>query len=307
MALIGGSSERHRRDRSRTSALPEVHGLGRHRSAVDDVERDPEGFTARAIARLDDVERYQRAAVRADQRQPHRLRQAREHRCHGTLRAAIAKIKAEPEPPAFVLHTGDLTHLSQAVGVRHAAAGAVGTVAPGFLRAGRARRPRGRRGDLSAAIRQGHARRRLAELRPRRRALHRTRQRRQPEGWRARLARDRAARVARERRQAAQEQHAHRRLCAHPAVDRLSGLGMGHRRQRAGAVVPEAVRVGLRPQRPHPSGDAEGRRTRDVPHGHVDRIPSTGARHCTVARTDEGGRRSAAQGAGALAHVVSAP
>jgi len=30
-----------------------------------------------------------------------------------TLEAAIAKIKAEPEPPAFVLHTGDLTHLSK--------------------------------------------------------------------------------------------------------------------------------------------------------------------------------------------------
>ena len=107
-----------------------------------------------------------------------------------TLRAAIAKIKAEPQPPAFVLHTGDLTHLSRDGGVRHAAAGDLGTVAPGFLRAGRARRPRGRRGDLSAAIRQGHARRRLAELRPRRHALHRTRQRRQPEGWRARLAGD---------------------------------------------------------------------------------------------------------------------
>jgi len=31
-----------------------------------------------------------------------------------TLRAAIAKIKQAPEPPAFVLHTGDLTHLSKA-------------------------------------------------------------------------------------------------------------------------------------------------------------------------------------------------
>jgi len=31
----------------------------------------------------------------------------------GTLRAAVAKIKAAPEPPAFVLHTGDLTHLSK--------------------------------------------------------------------------------------------------------------------------------------------------------------------------------------------------
>jgi plastocyanin len=32
----------------------------------------------------------------------------------GTLRAAVAKIKAAPEAPAFVLHTGDLTHLSKA-------------------------------------------------------------------------------------------------------------------------------------------------------------------------------------------------
>jgi 3',5'-cyclic-AMP phosphodiesterase len=30
-----------------------------------------------------------------------------------TLREAIAKVKALPEPPAFVLHTGDLTHLSR--------------------------------------------------------------------------------------------------------------------------------------------------------------------------------------------------
>ena len=30
-----------------------------------------------------------------------------------TLRSAIEKIKAEPDPPAFVLHTGDLTHLSR--------------------------------------------------------------------------------------------------------------------------------------------------------------------------------------------------
>jgi Icc protein len=30
-----------------------------------------------------------------------------------TLRTAIAKIKAAPQPPSFVLHTGDLTHLSK--------------------------------------------------------------------------------------------------------------------------------------------------------------------------------------------------
>jgi 3',5'-cyclic AMP phosphodiesterase CpdA len=35
------------------------------------------------------------------------------HDVVGTLRAAIAKIKALPDPPEFVLHTGDLTHLSK--------------------------------------------------------------------------------------------------------------------------------------------------------------------------------------------------
>jgi Icc protein len=30
-----------------------------------------------------------------------------------TLREAVAKIKAAPDPPAFILHTGDLTHLSK--------------------------------------------------------------------------------------------------------------------------------------------------------------------------------------------------
>lgn len=30
-----------------------------------------------------------------------------------TLRAAVAKIEADPNRPAFVLHTGDLTHLSR--------------------------------------------------------------------------------------------------------------------------------------------------------------------------------------------------
>src|SRR6185369_13826136 len=31
----------------------------------------------------------------------------------GTLQAAVAKINSLPQPPAFVLHTGDLTHLAK--------------------------------------------------------------------------------------------------------------------------------------------------------------------------------------------------
>src|SRR6266851_302776 len=31
----------------------------------------------------------------------------------GTLKQAVAKINAMPQPPAFVVHTGDLTHLAK--------------------------------------------------------------------------------------------------------------------------------------------------------------------------------------------------
>ena len=45
----------------------------------------------------------------------------------------------------------------------------------------------------------------------------------------------RATRVAGRRRQASEAQHAHRRVRAHSAVDRVPGMGLGNRRQRAGA------------------------------------------------------------------------
>ena len=37
----------------------------------------------------------------------------------GTLKAAIDKINALPVPPAFLLHTGDISHLSKPGRVRH--------------------------------------------------------------------------------------------------------------------------------------------------------------------------------------------
>ena len=75
-----------------------------------------------------------------------------------TLRAAIAKIHALPQAPSFVLHTGDLTHLSKPDGVRHAAAGALGDRRAGVLRAGRTRRAERQRQELSRALREEHAR-----------------------------------------------------------------------------------------------------------------------------------------------------
>ena len=106
-----------------------------------------------------------------------------------TLRAAIAKIKAEPEPPAFVLHTGDLTHLSKPAEFDTLQQVLSELSLPVFYVPGEHDVLEDDGKSYLAAIRQGHAGRRLAQLRPGRRALHRPRQRRQPEGRRARHAR----------------------------------------------------------------------------------------------------------------------
>jgi len=74
----------------------------------------------------------------------------------------------------------------------------------------------------------------------------------------------------------------------------LSELGLGHRRQCSGAGVHETVRLGDRAQRTYPSGGAEGRRQRDVPHRALDSLPVSGAGHRACARTDESTSRQAA-------------
>ena len=75
-----------------------------------------------------------------------------------TLQAAIDKINALPEPPDFLLHTGDLTHLSEAGGVRHLRRGAQGRQGRrDLLRPRRARHVHRRRQALPGALRQGDA------------------------------------------------------------------------------------------------------------------------------------------------------
>jgi 3',5'-cyclic AMP phosphodiesterase CpdA len=51
---------------------------------------------------------------------------------------------------------------------------------------------------------------------------------------------------------------------------------------------------GARAQRPHSPGDAEGRRQRHFPHSTLDRVSAAGTGHRRVARTDESRRRQAA-------------
>ena len=64
--------------------------------------------------------------------------------------------------------------------------------------------------------------------------------------------------------------------------------GWGTEDSAAGARLPQALRLGHRAQRPHPPGDAEGRRQRHLPHRALDRLPAAGAGHRAVARPDEG-------------------
>ena len=87
----------------------------------------------------------------------------------------------------------------------------------------------------------------------------------------------RATRVDGKGREASLEEHADRCVCAHSAVDRLSGVGLGHGRQRTGARVPEEIRLGDGAEWAHPPDHAEGRRQRDVSHSDVDGVSAAEA------------------------------
>ena len=56
-----------------------------------------------------------------------------------------------------------------------------------------------------------------------------------------------------------------------PLVGGLPAVGLGYAGRRAGAGLPQAVRLGHRAQRPHPPDRPEGRREHDFPHGSLDR------------------------------------
>ena len=92
----------------------------------------------------------------------------------------------------------------------------------------------------------------------------------------------------------------------YPAVDGLSAMGLGHRGRRPRARTPQRLRLGHRAQRPHPPGDAEGRGQRHLPHRALDRLPAAGAGHRALARADEGRGRQAAQPARHRQHQLQA-
>src|SRR5580700_3974075 len=112
--------------------------------------------------------------------------------------------------------------------------------------------------------------------------------------------------MARSRREGPLSLDAHRRFRPHPALDRLSGLGLGHRRWRPSPVIPQKVRLGDGAQRSYPPGDAKSRRQRHLPHRALDGFSAAGARRRCLARTDEGRRRPAAHHARHRQHHLQA-
>src|SRR6476469_9075956 len=74
-----------------------MHGLGRHRGALDHDRRDPQvtNTQPRAFSHIGFNKEANKDVA-------------------GTLREAVARINTLPNNPSFMLHTGDLTHLAEA-------------------------------------------------------------------------------------------------------------------------------------------------------------------------------------------------
>ena len=180
-----------------------------------------------------------------------------------TFREAIAKVKALPQQPDFIIHTGDVSQLSRDDEFDDADQMLKAAGLPVFFVPGEHDMldPDGGKAFLDR-FGKGSRGRRLVQLRPSRRALRRAGQCRRPEARRHGQSRRRAAQVAGGRPRRPLVIDADRGLRAHPAVDGLCRLGLGHRRCRRGAEAARAVRVGDRAQRAHPPDHAEGRRPR---------------------------------------------
>src|ERR1044071_7594736 len=75
-------------------------------------------------------------------------------------------------------------------------------------------------------------------------------------------------------------------------------MGLGHGRQRAGALLPEALRISHGIERAHPSNHAESGRKRDFPHRGLHRLPATETRIGAFARSNESAGGGAARPSG---------
>ena len=223
---------------NRPSRLSEVHGLGGNGHAVRDARRSTEIVRAESAAATRTAGRRSgRTQLRADQRQPHGLQQAGESGRCGHAASSSGQDQCSTIAPEFLLHTGDISHLSKpdefdAVDQILKSTGKETFFVPG---------------EHDVLEDDG------------KQFLERYGKESQGPGWYSfdkkgvhfvglvnvmnlkagglGNARARSARMAGRRCEASEVQHADRGLCAHSAVDGVSGMGMGYGRQRAGAWI----------------------------------------------------------------------
>ena len=210
----------------------------------------------------------------------------------GTLKAAI---DADPEAAAgAIVHAAHRRHQPpvQARGVRSRRPAHRRGAAAGVLRPGRARHAGRRRRGLPRALRHAAARVPAGTASTRTACISSAwsmSSTSRPAAWAGwATSSSNGSRTI----SPAVRPHADRGVRPHPAVGGLSRMGLGHGGCRAGAGLSQAVRLGHRPQRPHPPGDAEGRGQRHLPHRDVDGLPAAQARRGGVARADEGAGRA---------------
>ena len=240
-----------------------MHGLGRHRRDLDDVRRSAERHAARAgRARRDGTTRQ---AACASCRSATATSASTSRRTPTSRRRCVRRSprsRQHPEPPAFVLHTGDLTHLSKPAEFDTLQQVLAELSLPVFYVPGEhdvldddgksylQRFGKGTRGAGWHSFDQ------------RRRALHRPGQRGQPEGGRPRHARPGATRWL-EKDVKRSESSTPIVVFAHiPLWTVYPEWGWGTDDSAQALSYSEAVRLGVGAQWPHPPGDAEGRRAR---------------------------------------------
>ena len=205
-----------------------------------------------------------------------------------TLREAVAKINALPAPPAFMIHTGDISHLSKPEEfdtvdkiLQTAKVGRVWYV-PGehdvltdngkqYLE----RYGKGTRGSGWFSFDQKGVHFiglvNVLNLKA---------------GGLGSLG-DGATGMAGRRPEGTLRQHADRGVCPRASLDPLPGVGLGHGRRHAGSGIPETVRLGDGVERPYPSDHPEGRRQYNLPHRGLHRLPAAETRHGAIAGAHE--------------------
>jgi hypothetical protein len=84
---------------------------------------------------------------------------------------------------------------------------------------------------------------------------------------------------------------------AYSAMGGVSGMGLGHQGQRAGARAAQTFRIGDGSERAHPSDASKSGRERDIPYPDVHRVSSGRAGQSDRPRTAEGACGTASQSA----------